>query len=505
MPKLHNETHQEYRDRAINPISPSFCGAKWYNATVWLNNGMTASCHHPPAHKIPVEEILVNYKALHNTEYKKNVRQQMIKGERPSECDYCWKVESMGPQHVSDRVYKSIIYSDIELQDAATMGAYADVDLKTLEIAFDSNCNFACSYCNASFSTTWQSDIKVNGPYQNMVSDGAGAFQQDGSWTIPYGRDNENNPYMAAFWQWWETDLQFTLKELRVTGGEPSMSKEFWKLMDWFEAHPECNVNIAVNSNLGQVPKLVDRLVTVSNRFKKIDIYTSMETFGQQAEYIRDGLVWGTWTANVEKMLSKGNFRQLHCMMTLNALCLMNITKLMDYIVDLRKTYPRALLMSFNILRFPSFQAIPVLPMEIRKQKADEMQAWLDLNGHRIQEFEREGLKRTIAYTLEIEEGHSYTSSLTSRHRDFKSFFTQYDERRGKSFGASFPELAEWYNSLPKTIVIKPAVLVDGNSGAMTAPFAEELKQRAKEEGWIQNPQGANPGSKDYTEPNKDV
>ena len=51
--KKQDETYREYRDRVVNNISRSFCGAKWYNATIWLGNGTTASCHHPPAHKIP--------------------------------------------------------------------------------------------------------------------------------------------------------------------------------------------------------------------------------------------------------------------------------------------------------------------------------------------------------------------------------------------------------------------------------------------------------------------
>ena len=59
--KKPEETYLEYRDRAINSISPSFCGAKWYNATIWLGNGTTASCHHPPAHKIPLEEVAMSY------------------------------------------------------------------------------------------------------------------------------------------------------------------------------------------------------------------------------------------------------------------------------------------------------------------------------------------------------------------------------------------------------------------------------------------------------------
>ena len=102
--KKPNESYQQWRDRVIDKISPSFCGAKWYNATIWLNSGSTASCHHPPAHKIPLEEVIKNYKAIHNTEYKKMVRKQMLEGERPKECDYCWKVEDLGKDYVSDKI-----------------------------------------------------------------------------------------------------------------------------------------------------------------------------------------------------------------------------------------------------------------------------------------------------------------------------------------------------------------------------------------------------------------
>ena len=51
------ETHREFKTRMIDPVSESFCGAKWYNATIWLGHGGTTSCHHPPAHQIDLEEI----------------------------------------------------------------------------------------------------------------------------------------------------------------------------------------------------------------------------------------------------------------------------------------------------------------------------------------------------------------------------------------------------------------------------------------------------------------
>ena len=74
----------EFRQKVLDPISDSFCGAKWYNATIWLGSGQTTSCHHPPAHAIDVEAIKTNPKALHNTIQKKLDRSQMQSGLRPA-------------------------------------------------------------------------------------------------------------------------------------------------------------------------------------------------------------------------------------------------------------------------------------------------------------------------------------------------------------------------------------------------------------------------------------
>ena len=498
---------KNYRERVLDPLSASFCGAKWYNASIWLNNGMTTSCHHPPAHKIPLEELKLSYKALHNTEYKKLVRQQMVLGEKPKECDYCWRVEALGPDKISDRVYKSIIYKDADLQSAVfDLGAFADVDLKTLEIAFDSNCNFACSYCNASFSTSWQGDIKSNGPYQNLVSDGAAAYQQDGAWTIPYGLKNENNPYMEAFWKWWENELQHSLQELRITGGEATMSQDFWKLLDWWKAHPECKVRLAVNSNLGAKASLIDRLCSASHSFDHIELYTSNETVGSHAEYIRDGMVWDTWLKNVEMLFEQGNFKGIHIMMTINSLCLFKMDEFLTKVLAIKDKYNSQFpMLSFNLLRFPSFMSVVTLPIHIRNRLADKLEVWLNKNKNhpKLQGFEKDGLTRTIAYIREVETGHSSTSSIESRERDFRSFHKQYDARRGKNFEEAFAEetdLIEWYHSIPDTNLGITQTLVNGNSGIFADQLRQELREKAKREGWVLKPQGANPGSKDFAE-----
>jgi len=508
--KKHDESYLDYRDRVVNKVSPSFCGAKWYNATIWLGNGTTASCHHPPAHKIPLEEVAMNHKAIHNTQYKKLIRKQMLEGERPKECEYCWKIEDLGPEKISDRVHKSVIYTDEELNECKeTFGWEEDVDLKTLEIAFDPNCNFGCSYCNASFSTQWQNDVKKNGAYQNLVSDGAAAFQHDGSHSMPYGRKNEGNPYIEAFWKWWEGELQHTLRELRVTGGEPTMSKDFWKLMKWWEQHPECEVEFAVNSNLGQKDALFEELLKASHNIKSFHLYTSCEAIGIQAEYIRDGLVWDKWITNMDRMLGEGNVQSSNCMMTINALCLFSLPEFMDEMLKLKKKHnTQSPVCSFNILRFPSFQSIVTLPKEIRLERADAIEKWINDNWddekNGFIQWEKDSMTRLVTYIREVSTGHAFTSSLESRERDFKSFYTQYDMRRGKNFLEAFPMLKEWWDSIPETNIAPLKGLVDGDD-AKSNRYVDEVLDTAKKEGWVLDPQWANPGAQDYVEPEDDV
>jgi organic radical activating enzyme len=450
MPRLHNETDLEYKRRVIDIKSESFCAAKWYNATIWLGSGQTTSCHHPLPHAIDVSELAYNPKALHNTTKKKMEREQMQKGERPSGCDYCWKIEDMGKDSVSDRVYKTVIYSDEDLASAFRTPPSNDVDLRTLEIAFDRTCQFACSYCNPAFSSTWVNDIKRSGPYTGLRSDGRGHFihTHDGSQLYKYG---EPNPYVEAFFKWWESDLHQTLQELRITGGEPLMSAHTWQLIEWFKSNKgKSRTRLAINSNLGTDVD-VDRLLSAVDGVT-VDLYTSNESIGLQSEYIRDGINFDDWANNVERLLDSGKFRGLHVMCTVNALCLSSLDSFLEMVYNWKLEYGRdAINFSLNILRFPSFQSPLVLPDEIRTQYREKLSQFLiahKFDNDTFHEFEINQLIRLIDYLDIAITPHAAAADQATLQQDFKQFFTQYDQRRGKDFCATFPELADWYNTL---------------------------------------------------------
>ena len=95
------------RDTMDDMISPTFCFAKWYHTTIYLQTGMTHSCYHPAPHKIPLEGLAENPSQLHNTPHKKDERKQMLNGEKCVGCQYCWNVEEMGEDYISDRVIRS--------------------------------------------------------------------------------------------------------------------------------------------------------------------------------------------------------------------------------------------------------------------------------------------------------------------------------------------------------------------------------------------------------------
>jgi len=443
------KTDLEIRDY-LNSYSTSLCLAKWYNATIWLGSGQTTSCHHPLPHQININEIKDNPAAIHNTQQKKAERKQMQNNERPAGCQYCWKVEDIGRDNISDRVYKSVIYDDKDVEYVSKMEAEStDVNLKTLEIAFDRTCNFSCSYCNPAFSTEWVKDLKVNGPFVDLVSDGRNHFTHTHDSAEPFAKD-ETNPYVEAFFKWWESDLHESLQELRLTGGEPLMSKHTFRLLEWF-TKKKTDMQFAINTNLGAKDALIDKLIDASHGIKNFQLYTSNESMFEQAEYIRDGLVWDRWAGNVDKILTKGSVQGFHMMCTVNALCLDTLPDFLNYVLRIKKThgkdYPT---FSLNILRFPSFQSALILPDNIRTKYKEDLQKWLDTNKDNklLHQMELNQLQRLIDYLDVVKTPHDGTFDMPSLHNDFKKFFEQYDKRRGKNFKETFPDLAEWYTNL---------------------------------------------------------
>jgi hypothetical protein len=358
------------------------------------------------------------------------------------------------------------VFEESDILKTAKADWQENTMLKTLEISFDRTCNFACSYCNPSFSTTWVKDIHKFGPYRNIDGDARSHFINEADHAKPLPDDI--NPYSQAFWRWWEEGLADNLEEIRITGGEPLMAPGVWKLFEWFRNNQERATNrpdgkvlrYAINSNLVPKDDIMDKLIEYSQFVPYMEVYTSCESFGAHAEYIRDGFDWNKWIHNLGRLHTEGNIKKTHMMMTINSLCLASIVQFMDQMMEFKKihntVYPT---MSLNILRFPSFQSCAMLPTEIRQKYKDQLQVWLDnqiamdsrtSDGKQmLMSIEREQTQRLIDYLDVIKTPHKNVKDIEQNRRDFKQFYAQYDVRRGKNFRNTFPpEFVAFYDSI---------------------------------------------------------
>ena len=133
----------------MNEISPTFCLAKWHHTTIYLQTGETHSCYHPRPHKIPINEILIDPSALHNTEQKKYERLEMLNGGKPSGCQYCWNIENLGDDYISDRHERnSTIYTPERFEQIKSSQWDQNINPQYIEISFGNECNFKCGYCH---------------------------------------------------------------------------------------------------------------------------------------------------------------------------------------------------------------------------------------------------------------------------------------------------------------------------------------------------------------------
>jgi hypothetical protein len=445
----------------LNNIGPGMCLAKWTQVTLQLQNGHNHSCHHPKTHTISTSEIARNPSALHNTRYKKLRRKEMLQGARPSECDYCWAVED-NSDRFSDRVFKSgESWSYPHMDEIVNSDWREDYNPKYVEVAFSNACNFKCSYCGPAFSSKWVEEIEKYGGYPTLDNFNSNDWlKMENKFPIPH---SEYNPYIEAFWKWWP-DLYRDLHTFRITGGEPLMSKDTWAVLDYILDHPNPNkeLKLAINSNLGVPDKLIDKLIEKikrledEGRVKELIIFTSVDTWGEQAEYIRTGLEFNKFWDNVNKILTASSRTNITIMSTYNALSVFNYPKLIQGVYKLKDEYAgsdrywnSAVFLDSSYLRFPLHQTVQVLPYQFANNILDQSKL---ITYYAAPSFSPEYIGYSDVEVQKVKRIYDWmispidsTQQMRNRY-SFYQYFSNHDKRRGTDFCKTFPELEEFYN-----------------------------------------------------------
>jgi organic radical activating enzyme len=354
---------------------------------------------------------------------------------------------------LSDRHYRSgEPWAAVDFKTIKNSSGDEDVIPSYVEVNFNHACNLKCSYCSPQFSSSWADEVARDGGYPTSTTHNDPSHFVGRNLPIPV---KDANPYVDAFWSWWPT-LYPALEHFRMTGGEPLMDKNTYRVFDYVLANPSKKLHLNVTSNFSVEPELFKRyLDSVKNicdgRIKHFMQYVSVDSgIPAQAEYIRHGLDYMRMFHNVNRYLTQvPSYNSLTFIITMNNLSVTGLKSLLGWILFLRRTHSRTyqrIWFDTPVLRTPTWQSLQILP-ESYAIKLEEVKAFMleHMEDPRypyqgFKDFEVARLDRDIAWMRSAQD-----KDHSQDRADFYRFFSEHDRRRGTDFLTAFPEMQSWW------------------------------------------------------------
>tara|TARA_Y100000592_G_scaffold99903_1_gene177711 strand:+ start:249 stop:1445 length:1197 start_codon:yes stop_codon:yes gene_type:complete len=227
-----------------------------------------------------------------NSEYMKEMRVKLMNGEKHDNCRRCYQQEELGHQAMRDDLgMKDLI------KDTGEDGTY-NKQPNTLELHFGNLCNLSCKMCSQNYSTTIGKElIKMgeNDPeFLKWVKSQSGNINNwTGQLDVAYDWFKDKKIRLQVF-----EHVSKNVTNLQVIGGEPTVIKEFWELLEYLDDNNTlAEKNLLVSSNLTNVnPKLTRWL----GKTQEWMVAASIDGIGDRNRYIRYPSDWNTILRNLK-------------------------------------------------------------------------------------------------------------------------------------------------------------------------------------------------------------
>ena len=187
-------------------------------------------------------------------------------------CDTCYNLENNKKRFdiISDRIFYIRELKHIPL-DTYQKGRH---ELRSIDVRWTNLCNFACVYCGPEFSSRWQAELSVD-------------------------IRRPDHAQLTNF-KSYIFDHAAQLKHVYLAGGEPLLMKENLELLDLLlEKNP--SVHLRINTNLSKTDTRVFEKIC---EFENVHWIVSIESIGDQFEYIRHGGSWEDFQQNLKHISS---------------------------------------------------------------------------------------------------------------------------------------------------------------------------------------------------------
>ena len=422
--------------------SKTFCVLPWLHMATFPDGSAPICCMatNPPRQEVNMNKMTLPQ--IVNSDYYKEARVQMLKGEKPETCSFCFKEEETGGTSYrlnqnKEWIEKLTLDTVKDIVSKTEKDGTIPFDLYSVDFRLGNTCNLKCIMCQPQDSSKWVKDNEKLAEMTRMGDNVGGAkriFQEKIKY---YDRDN---------YEWYKKDSfskslvedSNNIRNMIIAGGEPFYIKEQKELIKKLvEAGTSHNIEIAYHTN-GTIYD--QELVDLWENFKQITLYFSLDSYKPINRYLRYPSYFDTIEKNLHKFdtMCSPNVR-MDILATTTNLSLWYTPEFVKWVQDqqfLRITYKdddpmRGYIMS-GVVHYPEYLNPAVLPPKVKKAITFKILKHID-EYRDILVFDN--LKSYVDMMN--------ASDLSHRLPELKEYLTNLDKLRPTDYQETFKELLD--------------------------------------------------------------
>ena len=394
-------------------MSDTFCILPWIHFYSNPDGNVLPCCignHRTPLGNVQTQSVI---EVWNSTRYKE-MRLNMLSGNRCKECNSCYQAEDAGVnsfrQSVNRDYAEFLNYADETNAD----GSLDTMKLKYLDIRWSNICNFKCRGCSSTYSSSWATEDNKTG-HNKKVFIFAGGENNDTLY-------DQLKPYISE------------VKEIYFAGGEPLLMDKHYDILQHLIDTDNTDIKIRYNTNLSSLYYKNISVIDLWKNFSNIHLNVSLDSWGERAEYIREGTEWDKLVKNIKTV--RDNCPHIHfgIAAVISAFNVYTLPEFIDYMLD-NDLVDSTTTASFYSLINPSFYSFDILDHDL-KIKILEKLSKRKYNNY-IDSQVNNVIKQVESSSTNIE-----------LQRQFKHYTDYYDSIRNRKFIDTFPELKEFYEDI---------------------------------------------------------
>lgn len=385
-----------------------------------------------------------------NNDYMKNVRRQMLDGQKPPSCIKCYKEEESG--YRSKRQWETEYWSkrvDVDelLNDTKEDGSVPP-KLYYIDLRLGSKCNLKCVMCSPHDSSLWVKDwqqlypqIKNENLKELMNWDNKGHVNgANYNW-------HKNN---TEFWEQLYEQIPH-MKQLYFAGGEATIIEEHYQLLQKCVDMGYANeIELRYNSNGVELPQ---RLFDLWKQFKRVRFHYSIDAINEQNDYIRFPSKWEHQLKHFELLDKTDDNVEVTVACAVQALNVYYIPDLIKWKLEsnFKKINPYPLgagMVNFHFVYHPAHLNVKVLPQWFKEKCRKKYE---NFYGYLAENWKKSGaddFSQFIEHPYGIRRLQSIIKFMCSedwsnRLPEFQEYINLMDSIRDTSFKTTFVEMKE--------------------------------------------------------------